>query len=79
MKIDKEFIKNWKLSFTFLYPVMVACMLVRGLFMFLDGDAENMTFATVTSAFSILTLGTLILTFLIAYFGMQRINGVRTL
>lgn len=72
LKMDEKFMFNWKGSFKYLYPIMLGCLVVRGLFMFLGGDAENMTFATVISSFSILTVGTLILTFLIAFFGMKK-------
>lgn len=72
MNIDREFIKNWKLSFTYLYAVLVGCLLVRGLFMVMDGEAENMTFFSTIYALALLTIGTLIITFFIAFFGMKK-------
>ncbi|MBU2917287.1 hypothetical protein KO505_04810 [Psychrosphaera sp. F3M07] len=72
MNIDKEFIKNWKLSFTYLYVVMVGCLIVRGLFMVLDGETQNITLISILSSFLIVTVGTGILTFFITMFGLKK-------
>ncbi|GHB58819.1 hypothetical protein GCM10008107_04850 [Psychrosphaera saromensis] len=69
--MNKEFIKNWKLSFIYLYAIMIVCLIVRGVIMILKSEADNITISSILTSLSILTLGTAFITFLIAYFGFK--------
>jgi hypothetical protein len=72
MKIDQKFLFNWKGSFVYLYTVMVGCLIVRGVFMVLDGETQNITLTTILSSFLIVTVGTAIITFFITCFGLKK-------